>query len=132
MSYQKLTLVGNLGRDPEMRYTPGGHAVTNFSVAVNRSWSQDGERMKETAWFRVTAWGKLAESTNQYLKAGSRVLVDGRLTPGDNGGPNIWTTKEGETRANFDVTAENVVFLDPKGDSNGRQEAPENSDAGIF
>ena len=74
--YQKLIIIGNLGRDPEMRYTPDGKAVTTFSVAASRRY---GEK-EETAWFRVSVWGKQAESCNQYLQKGSKVLVEGRLT----------------------------------------------------
>jgi len=82
MSYHKITIVGNLGRDPEMRYTPSGQAVTNFSVASNRQYTNsNGEKIKETVWFRVSAWGRQAETVNQFLKTGSQVLVDGRMTP---------------------------------------------------
>jgi len=71
MSFQTLIIAGNLGRDPEMRYTPSGQAVTNFSVAVNESFtSSSGERIQRTIWFRVSAWGKQAETCNQYLKKG--------------------------------------------------------------
>ena len=73
--YQQITLIGNLGRDPEMRYTPSGQPVTNFSVAVTRAWvGQDGQRQEKTVWFRVTAWRKLAEQASQYLTKGSKVL----------------------------------------------------------
>jgi len=70
--YQKIIIVGNLGRDPEMRYTPSGQAVTNFSVATNRQYTgSDGQLVKETIWFRVSVWGKQAETSNQYLRRGS-------------------------------------------------------------
>ena len=80
--FHTLIIVGNLGKDPEMRYTPSGQAVTSFSVASNRKYtSSNGEQVNETIWFRISAWGKQAEICNQYLKKGSRVLVEGRLTP---------------------------------------------------
>ena len=130
MSYQKLVLVGNLGRDPEMRYTPGGQAVTNFSVATNRQYTaSSGERVKETTWFRISAWGRQAETCNQYLKTGSRVLVEGRLTPDkETGGPRVWTGQDGSTRASFEVTADRVVFLtgrDEQGDFAGEEPGEE-------
>ena len=80
--YQKLIIIGNLGRDPEMRYTPDGKAVTTFSVATSRKYNEK----EETTWFRVSVWGKQAESCNQYLTKGSKVLVEGRLRPDANTG----------------------------------------------
>lgn len=117
MSYQKITVVGNLGRDPEMRYTPGGQAVTNFNVATNRQYtSSNGEKVKETVWFRISAWGRQAETCNQYLKTGSQVLVEGRLTPDKtSGGPRIWTRQDGTPASSFELTAERVVFLTSRG-----------------
>jgi single-strand DNA-binding protein len=111
--YQKLTIVGNLGNDPEMRYTPSGQAVTNLSVATNRQYtSNSGERVKETTWFRVSVWGKQAEACNQYLRKGSKVLVEGRMNADPNtGGPRIWTANDGSPRASFEVTAQTVRFL---------------------
>lgn len=118
MSYHKITIVGNLGRDPEMRYTPGGQAVTNFSVASNRSYTtSNGERVKETVWFRVSAWGRQAETCNQYLNTGSQVLIEGRITPDkESGGPRIWTRQDGTPAASYEVTAERVVFLSGRGE----------------
>jgi len=118
MSYHKITIVGNLGRDPEMRYTPSGQAVTNFSVATNRQYTNsNGEKIKETVWFRVSAWGRQAETVNQYLKTGSQVLVDGRMTPDKTtGGPRIWNRQDGTPAASYEITAERVVFLSGRGD----------------
>lgn len=118
--YQTIIIVGNLGRDPEMRYTPGGQAVTSFSVATNRQYTgSDGQQVKETIWFRISAWGKLAETCNTYLKKGSKVLVEGRLTADPaTGGPRLWTGQDGSTRASFEVSANTVRFL------SGREEAP--------
>jgi single-strand DNA-binding protein len=113
MSFQTIIIAGNLGRDPEMRYTPSGQAVTNFSVAVNESFtSSSGERIQRTIWFRVSAWGKQAETCNQYLKKGRMVLVEGRLTTDPNtGGPRIWTAQDGTARASFEISAQTVRFL---------------------
>jgi single-strand DNA-binding protein len=111
--YQKMIIVGNLGRDPEMRYTPGGQAVTNMSVATNRRYNDsNGQRVDETTWFRVSVWGNQAEAVNQYLQQGSRVLVEGRLNPDpETGGPRIWTRNDGTPGASFEITAWRVVFL---------------------
>lgn len=111
--YQKVIIVGNLGRDPEMRYTPGGQAVTNMSVATNRRYTDsNGQRVEETTWFRVSVWGNQAENVNQYLQQGSRVLVEGRLNPDpETGSPRIWTRNDGTPGASFEITAWRVVFL---------------------
>ena len=116
--YHTLILVGNVGRDPEMRYTPSGQPVTSFSVATNRQYTANsGETVKETIWFRVTTWGKTAEVCNQYVKKGSKVLVEGRLTPDANtGGPRVWTAQDGAPRASFEVTASTVRFLSSRGE----------------
>ena len=76
--YHTIIIVGNLGKDPEMRYTPSGQAVTSFPVATNRQYTTgSGEQVKETIWFRISTWGKTAETCNQYLKKGSKVLIEG-------------------------------------------------------
>ena len=117
MSFHTVILIGNLGRDPEMRYTPSGQPVTSFSVASNRSYTgSNGEKVDETIWFRVTAWGKLAETCNQYLHKGSKVLVEGRLQPDKNGGPRIWQKQDGTSGASFEVTAGTVRFLSTRGE----------------
>ena len=103
----KIMIIGNLGSDPEMRYTPNGAAVTSFSVATNRKYkTSDGEQRDETVWFRVSAWGRLAEVTNEYLSKGSSVYVEGRI-----GEPRVYTPQSGEARATLDVTAQTVQFL---------------------
>jgi len=111
--YQKLIIVGRLGGDPEMRYTPEGVPVTHFSVATDRVWTdQNGEQQRETTWFRVTAWRKLAETCNQYLVKGQQVLVEGRLRPDpETGGPRVWVGNDGVARASYEVTALTVRFL---------------------
>jgi single-strand DNA-binding protein len=109
--YQKIIIVGNLGRDPEMRYTPTGQSVTSFSVATSRQYSQNGETVKETTWFKITAWGKQAETCSQYLKKGAKVLVEGRLSVDKaTGGPRIWDSN-GTAKTGFEITAEVVRFL---------------------
>ena len=116
--FHEIIIVGNLGRDPEMRYTPTGQAVTNMSVATNRQYTaSNGEQVKETIWFRVSVWGKQAEACNQYLKRGSKVLVVGRLNPDPaTGGPRIWTRQDGTASASFEVTAQTVRFLSSRGE----------------
>ena len=112
--YQKLIIIGNLGRDPEMRFTPDGNPVTQISVATSRRYKDNDE----TTWFRVSVWGKQAESVNQYLQKGSKVLVEGRLSPDSNGGPRVFR-KDGTWAASYEVTAENVRFLSAKGEVSG-------------
>lgn len=110
--YQTIIIVGYLGCDPEMRYTPSGQAVTSFSVAVNEQYANaSGEKVKKTIWFRVSAWGKQAEICNQYLKKGSKVLVEGRLSADETGSPKIYKKGNGESGANFEVTSSTVRFL---------------------
>lgn len=105
--YQQITLVGNLGNDPEMRYTPNGVPVTSFSLAVSRRWTgQDGQAQEKTLWFRVTAWRKLAETASQYLTKGRQVLVVGELEE-----PRTFTDKNGAVRVSLDVTANEIRFL---------------------
>ena len=115
--FQTIILIGNLGKEPEMRYTPSGQPVVSFSVATNRSYKgAEGQPVKETTWFRVTAWGKQAETCNQHLHKGSKVLVEGRLTPDpDTGGPRIWESN-GMMGASFEVTASTVRFLSGRED----------------
>ncbi len=133
--YHTIILVGNLGKDPEMRYTPSGQAVTSFSVATSRQYTgQNGQKVKETIWFRVSAWGKQAETCNQYLRKGSKVLVEGRLTPDpSSGGPRVFTRQDGTTGASFEINASNVRFMSTRaegeGEGGGGSEFPE-GDAG--
>jgi single-strand DNA-binding protein len=113
-----------------MRYSPNGQAVTSFSVATDRQYTDgDGQKVKETTWFRVSAWGKQAETTNQYLKKGSMVLVDGRLTcDPKTGGPRIWKRQDGTEGASFEISANTVRFLSGKSDEAAQQyEQPANT-----
>jgi single-strand DNA-binding protein len=125
--YHTIIIVGNLGRDPEMRYTPSGQAVTNFNVATNRQYTaSDGNLVKETIWFRVSAWGKQAETCNQFLRKGSKVLVEGRLTPDPaTGGPRLWTRQDGSSAASFEVSASQVRFLSSRGEDESAYAAGE-------
>ncbi len=119
--YHKIILAGNLGRDPEMRYTPGGQAVTSFSVAVDNSYTNNtGERVRRTIWIRVSAWGKLGEICNNYLQKGRKVLVEGTLVADPNtGNPRVFTRQDGTPGASFEVRADNVRFLSSKGEDGG-------------
>jgi len=111
--YQKIIIVGNLGREPEMRYTPSGKPVTSFSVATSRRWTdQEGQHQEKTTWFRVSAWDRLAETCNQYLVKGQQVLVEGELTSDpETGGPKIWTRQDGTPGTSYEVRAWTVKFL---------------------
>ena len=102
----KVMLIGNLGRDPEMRYTPSGKPVTSFSLAVDRNWvSADGERRDETEWFNVVAWGNLAEICNQHLSKGQKVYVEGRLQT------RSWEDENGQKHFRTEVVANEMVIL---------------------
>lgn len=108
----KVQLTGRLGADPEMRFTPQGHAVTTFRVASNRTWrSTDGESHEDTEWFRVVAWNKLAEICNQYLTKGSRVYVEGRLQTRQ------WQDQENQTHYSTEVIANDMIMLDSRRDA---------------
>jgi single-strand DNA-binding protein len=111
--YQQITLVGNLGNDPEMRYTPSGVPVVSFRMAVNKSWTgDDGQRQDKTTWFRVTAWRKLAETVSQYLTKGAKVMVVGEIEEA-----RPYTDRDGNLRASLEVTAQVVRFLNTRGDA---------------
>ena len=110
----KVMLIGHLGRDPEMRYTPSGRPVTTFSVASSRSWkTADGDTRSETEWFNIVAWGSLAEICNQYLQKGQQVYIEGRLQT------RRWEDDEGNKRSTTEVVAREMIML---GDRRDRQE----------
>lgn len=123
--FHTIIIVGNLGNDPEMRYIASGQAVTKISVASSRSYrNSDGQTVKETIWFRVTVWGKQAESVNNNLHKGSKVLVEGRLSPDPaTGNPKIWNRQDGSAGASYEVTASTVRFLSPKSEGGVGEEA---------
>ena len=107
----KIIVIGNLGRDPEMRYLPSGQSVTSFSVASNRRYTTAaGEQREETQWFNVSAFGRLGESCNQYLARGRQVYVEGRLSS------RTYQDRNGETRVSLDINASEVQFLGGRGD----------------
>lgn len=111
-SFNRVTLVGNLGRDPEMRYLPNGDPVTEFSVATTDRWrTRDGQQQEQTTWFRVNAFGKLAETCNSFLHKGSYVFVEGTLSQRD------WTDRDGKTRSSLEVRARDMRMLDRRGDT---------------
>lgn len=120
--YQKIIIVGNLGRDPEMRYMPDGTAVTSFSVATNRRWTDraSGQPVDETTWFRVSVWGRQAETANQYLSRGRKVLIEGVLVPDRaTGGPKLFTRQDGTVGSSFEVRADSIRFLGGREDDGG-------------
>lgn len=110
MTLNKVMLIGNVGNDPEMRYTPNGSAVTEFRMAVNRRYTtSEGEQREETEWFRVSAWTRLAEQVNQYVVKGMKLFVEGRLSS------RAYIDRDGQPRASLEVSAFNVLFLDRAG-----------------
>lgn len=121
--YHKIIIAGNLGRDPEMRFLPSGQAVTNINVATNRVYTDsNGQKVTETIWFRVSVWGSMGENVNQYLKKGSKVLVEGRLNVDrETGGPRVFTRNDGTTGASYEITAQSVVFLSSRSEDQSYQ-----------
>jgi len=116
MSFNKVILVGNLGRDPELRYTPQGTPVCSFSMATNeRRKDKTGEMQDQTTWFRVTLWGRQAETASQYLTKGRPVYIEGRLRVEE------WTDRDGKPRHTLEVTATDMQFI---GGGRGEGEAP--------
>lgn len=116
MSFNKVILVGNLGRDPELRYTPQGTAVCSFSMATNeRRKDKAGEMQDQTTWFRVTLWGRQAETASQYLTKGRPVYIEGRLRVEE------WTDRDGKPRHTLEVTATDMQFI---GGGRGEGEPP--------
>lgn len=106
MSFNKITVVGNLGKDPELRYTPQGNAVCNFSVATNeKRRGKDGDFQDVTTWFRITLWGKQAENASKYLTKGSPIYIEGRLRVEE------WQDRDGKGRYTLDVQATDMQFI---------------------
>lgn len=111
----KVMVIGNIGRDPEMRYTPSGKPVTSFSLASSRSWTApDGQRREETEWFNVIAWGNLAEICNQKLSKSQQVYVEGRLQT------RSWEDDRGQRHFRTEVVANEMIILGPRDKTNGR------------
>lgn len=121
----KVMIIGHLGREPEMRYTPSGRPVTSFSLAVTRAWNApDGERREETEWFNIVAWGNLAEICKQYLAKGQQVYIEGRLQS------RRWEDQEGRKHSATEVVANEMIMLGERparpsaGESAGAHEPP--------
>jgi single-strand DNA-binding protein len=113
----KVMIIGNVGRDPEMRYTPSGAAVTSFSVAVSRRWTTpDNQQRDETEWFNVVAWDKLAETCNQLITKGRKVYIEGRLQT------RSWEGQDGQKRYRTEVIAQNMLLLDSRPQGAGPRE----------
>jgi single-strand DNA-binding protein len=123
----KIMLIGNLGRDPEMSYTQSGRAITKFSLAVSRRWNdrETKESKEETTWFYVVAWDRLAETCNQYLHKGSKVYIEGRMTS------HKYTNKDGVEVTAWDVNATEMQMLDPKGAMSGAPAGGVGGDDGL-
>ena len=114
----KVMIIGHLGRDPEMRYTPSGRPVTTFSVATSRSWNtSDGERRSDTEWFNVVSWGSLAEICKQYLSKGQQVYIEGRLQT------RRWEDDDGNKRTTVEIVAKEMIML---GDRKKKPDKDEN------
>jgi len=118
-SFNKIIIVGHLGKDPEIRYMTDGTAVCNFSVATTeKRKDRSGEMQENTLWFRVNVWGKQADAVNQYLSKGRQVYVEGRLSQQE------YTDKDGNRRTSLEVRATDVQFLGARGDEGGAGSAP--------
>ena len=122
--YQQITLIGNVGSPPEMRYTPAGTAVTNFSLAVNRRWTNaDGQAQEKTTWFRISTWQRQAEIANQYLAKGRRVMIIGEVEEA-----RAFTDRDGNHRASIEVRAFDIKFLDGRSQDQDGAGAPTSAD----
>ena len=125
MSMNKILVIGNVGSDPEMRYTPNGTAVTSFSLATNRVYTNaSGERKEETEWFTVNAWGREAENSNQYVTKGMKIYAEGRLKT------DTWTGNDGQARFRLQINADRILFLDRSGETSQPKPNESFQDAG--
>jgi single-strand DNA-binding protein len=123
----KVILVGNLGRDPEIRYTTGGQAVANFTIATSESYTnKEGEKQETTEWHRIVAWGRLAEICGEYLTKGRMVYVEGALQT------RSWEDKEGNTRRTTEIVARNMQILSPAGSRTEQPQTKGSGEAGDF
>ncbi|GJM17601.1 MAG: single-stranded DNA-binding protein [Thermodesulfobacteriota bacterium] len=123
MSVNKVMLIGNLGRDPEIRYTTGGQAVANFTIATTEKYTnKSGEKQEDTEWHRIVAWGRLAEICGEYLSKGRMVYIEGSIKT------RSWEDKEGNTRYTTEVVARNMQMLGGQGGQGGRSAAPSTPD----
>ena len=125
MSFNKITLVGNLGRDPELRYTAQGTPVCSFSMATNeRRKDRNGEMQDHTTWFRITLWNRLAETASQYLQKGKQVYIEGRLRVEE------YVDRDGKPRHSLEVFATDMQFIGSRGDDGGTHERAASASAG--
>jgi single-strand DNA-binding protein len=126
MAFQSLTIVGNLGRDPEMHYTPDGTPVTSFSVATTRKWNNaDGSKGEETTWYRCSAWRSLAEVAANYLQKGRQVMVVGHLVPDRaTGGPKVFQRQDGTYGSSYEVGVDRLVLLGGRVESEAATDEP--------
>ncbi|MHB0875527.1 MAG: single-stranded DNA-binding protein [Anaerolineae bacterium] len=123
--YQHTVIVGNVGRDPELRYTPSGDPVANFSVAVNRRWTnRDGQAQEKTTWFNISVFGRQAETVNQYVTKGRMVLVEGEVEA------RAYTAQDGTPRASLDLRARDVRFLGGRGEEQPMEGAAASTGSG--
>ena len=120
-AFEQTIVVGNVGRDAELRYTQSGTAVADFSVAVTSSWVTDGEKREKTSWYRVTAWRGLAEVVGKYVKKGMSVMVVGTVEA------NAYMGNDGEPKASLDITARDIQFLNRAGDNAGGASSNDNT-----
>lgn len=126
-SLNKVMIIGRLGRDPEMRYTPSGRPVTTFSVATSRSWNtSEGERRTETEWFNVVAWSSLAEICKEYLKKGQQVYIEGRLQT------RYWDDNEGNKHSSVEIVASEMIILGERRENQSAAEEPETTEEDEF
>ncbi|MFP4055902.1 MAG: single-stranded DNA-binding protein [Candidatus Brocadiia bacterium] len=123
-NYNRVILMGNLTRDPELRYTPSGTAVADFGLAMNRRFRANNERREETTFVDVTAWGRTAEIINEYFCKGRPIFLEGRLTLDE------WTSQDGQQRRKLKVVLENFQFITPRGQGGERRsQRPQRQDA---
>jgi len=115
--YQQTIIIGNVGRDPELRFTQSGVAVCDFSVAVTRKWTQNEQPREETTWYRISAWRSLAELCNQYVHKGMQIMVAGRVNA------SAYIGKDGEAHASLELVATDVQFLGRRGENDGDDQA---------
>ena len=117
--FHTIIIAGNVGKDPEMRYTPSRAAVTSFSVATSRNYKSQGQTIKETIWFRITCWGRQAEYASNYVRKGHKILVEGRLMADSAGNPRVFTRSDGTAGASFEINATNLQLLTSRSENEG-------------
>ena len=128
--YQRIMIIGNLGQDPELRYLPSGQAVTKLGVATTESWKdQSGEKQERTTWWKVSVWGKQAETCNQFLKKGSKVFVEGTMRGDEKGHPRTFQRQDGSWGASYEMTAKDVRFMSPRSEGTGSNGSAEFEEA---